>query len=351
MCVHSTHPYNAEPPPSALAGHLITPLDTFYVRDHGPIPDIDPVIWRLTVDGLVDRPLFITLEDLRTGFHERTMVATLQCAGNRRAGLLTVCDLAGEEPWGPGATSTASWTGVALKDVLARAGLRPQAAHIAFQGADVSGDTTPPQPFGGSIPIHKAVADEVLLAWAMNGEPLTPVHGAPLRVVVPGWIGARSVKWLTHVTARLTPSDNYYQAVAYRLLPAGAAVDDLAGIPLGPVPLNSAILSPVDGARVPPGPTEITGYAFNGDGRAVARVEISLDGGHDWRPATLRAASGPWAWRLWHVTADLPEGETVIAARAWDDAAATQPEDPHTVWNPKGYVNTSWHRVTVACGA
>ncbi|MEO3809468.1 sulfite oxidase [Sphaerisporangium sp. B11E5] len=351
MRVHGTHPYNAEPPPSALAGQVITPLDAFYARDHGRVPVVDPAAWRLTVDGLVERPLELTLDDLRAGFPERTVVATLQCAGNRRAGLLAVRDIPGEDPWGPGATSTASWTGAGLRDVLARAGLTPDAAHIAFQGCDVSTEMSPPQPFGGSVPVIKATAPEVLLAWAMNGEPLPPVHGAPLRVVVPGWIGARSVKWLTRVTARATPSDNYYQAVAYRLLPADPGMNGRAeAITLGPVALNSAILSPGDGARLAPGRTEITGYAYTGGGRAVARVEVSLDGGSTWHPADLGTSPGPWAWRHWRATADLPEGRTTIAVRAWDDAAATQPEDPRTVWNPKGYANTSWHRVTVTCG-
>ncbi|MFC6081185.1 sulfite oxidase [Sphaerisporangium aureirubrum] len=348
MRVHHAHPYNAEPPPAVLAEQVITPVDAFYVRDHAAVPAVDLGAWRLTVDGLVERELELSLADLRTGFPERTVVATLQCAGNRRAGLLGVRDIPGEDPWGPGATSTAVWSGTGLADVLTRAGLRAGAAHIAFQGCDVSMEVSPPQPYGGSVPLAKAVAPEVLLAWEMNGEPLPPVHGAPLRVVVPGWIGARSVKWLTRITALAEPSGNYYQAIAYRMLPAVPGPDP-DGIPLGPVPLNSAILRPGDGDRLAPGPTEVAGYAYTGGGRAVARVEVSLDGGTTWQRADLGSPAGPWAWRHWRATARLPAGETTIAVRAWDDAAATQPESPRSVWNPKGYANTSWHRVTVTC--
>ncbi|MFB9676288.1 sulfite oxidase [Streptosporangium vulgare] len=352
MVVHGTDPYNAEAPPGALADQIITPLDTFYSRNHGPVPDLDPGSWRLTVDGLVERPLTLSLEDLRSGFPELSLVATLQCAGNRRAGLVEVRDIPGEDPWGPGATSTARWSGVGLAGVLARAGLLPEAAHIAFAAPDVSRLADPAQPYGGSIPVAKAVGGDVLLAWAMNDRPLSPLHGAPLRVVVPGWIGARSVKWLQRVTAREEPSDNYFQATAYRLLPpeadpAKAGPGD--GISLGPVVLNTAILSPGDGDRLRPGLTRITGYAYAGDGRTVARVDVSLDGGDSWIQADLGEQAGPWAWRHWHTTAELGEGETVIAARAWDSCGATQPDSARDVWNPKGYANTSWSRVRVTC--
>ncbi|MEV7969960.1 sulfite oxidase [Sphaerisporangium sp. NPDC088356] len=352
MVVHTARPYNAEPPPGALAGQAITPIDTFYCRNHGSIPDLDAAAWRLTVDGLVDRPLTLSLDELRASFPERTLVATLQCAGNRRAGFLTVRDIPGEDPWGPGATSTASWTGVSLADVLASAGLRPEAAHVAFAAPDVSERSGPPEPYGGSITVAKATAGEVLLAWAMNGRPLPPAHGAPLRVVVPGWIGARSVKWLQRVTAQAEPSCNYFQAVAYRVLPAEADPDRAKpgeGISLTSVALNCAILRPADGDRLHPGPVEITGYAYAGDDRAVARMDVSLDEGRTWLQAGLDPPDGPWAWQHWRITVELPEGEAAITARAWDTTGATQPEYPGHLWNPKGYANNSWDRVAVSC--
>ena len=181
------------------------------------------------------------------------MTATLQCAGNRRAGLIAIRDIPGESPWGPGATGTATWTGVALADVLALAGPRRDAAHVGFEGADFCPEARPAQRFGGSIPLDKARRPEVLLAWAMNGEPLPPVHGAPLRVVVPGYIGARSVKWLERIEVRSTPWAGYFQHVAYRLLPEDGTPGPGAGMPLGLVALNSDVLSPADGETVAAG--------------------------------------------------------------------------------------------------
>ena len=207
------------------------------------------------------------------------MTATLQCAGNRRAGLIAIRDIPGEAPWGPGATGTATWTGVALADVLALAGPLREAAHVGFDGADLCSEAKPAQRFGGSIPLDKACRPEVLLAWAMNGEPLPLVHGAPLRVVVPGYIGARSVKWLERIEVRSSPWQGYFQHVAYRLLPEDGTPGPGAGMPLGLVALNSDVLSPADGDTVAAGPVEVRGYAFAGGERHVARVDVSLDGG------------------------------------------------------------------------
>ena len=205
MVVHEADPFNAEPPPGALAGEVLTGLDSFYSRNHGPIPDLDMQTWQLSVDGSVETPLVLSLARLRERFSEQTLTATMQCAGNQRAGFFEVRDIPGEAPWGPGATSTAEWTGVRLSDVLTAAGIQSAAAHVAFTAPDVSQLPSPPQTYGASIPVAKAMAGETLLAWAMNGQPLTPLHGAPLRVVVPGWIGARSVKWVQRITAQRQP--------------------------------------------------------------------------------------------------------------------------------------------------
>ncbi|MFF8592327.1 sulfite oxidase [Streptomyces sp. NPDC015220] len=352
MVVHEREPFNAEPPRAALAGRRRTPVDAFYSRNHGPIPDIEPAAWRLRVDGLVTRALELSLKDLRGQFETVEVQATLQCAGNRRAGLVAVRDIPGEDPWGPGATSTACWSGVRLADVLDAAGLRPQAAHIAFEAPDVSRLADPPQPYGSSIPTAKALGPEVLLAWAMNGGPLPRVHGGPLRALVPGWIGARSVKWLTHVTARAQPSGNYFQAVAYRVLPAEAdprQPGPADGISLGPITLNCDFLYPDDGAHLPPGETGITGYALAGDDRTVARVDVSLDGGRSWRQAALDRPDSPWTWQHWRTTLVLPVGDTEVIARAWDCTGAVMPESPVHLWNPKGYANNSWARIRVLC--
>jgi sulfite oxidase len=350
MVVHEADLFNAEPPPGALAGEVLTGLDSFYSRNHGPIPDLDMQTWQLSVDGLVETPLVLSLAQLRQRFSEHTLTATMQCAGNQRAGFFEVRDIPGEAPWGPGATSTAEWTGVRLADVLTAAGIQSAAAHVAFTAPDVSQLPSPPQTYGASIPARKAMAAETLLAWAMNGQPLTPVHGAPLRVVVPGWIGARSVKWVQRITAQREPSDNYFQAVAYRLLPpevdptqAGAG----DGLSLGAIALNCAILSPADRAEVVAGTLQIAGYAFAGEDRGVARVDVSVNGGTNWVQADLVSQPSEWAWCQWQVTMQIPPGEVELVARAWDTTAALQPESAAHLWNPKGYVNNSWPRIHV----
>ncbi|MCW2718515.1 sulfite oxidase [Pseudonocardia sp.] len=339
MVVHDKEPFNAEPPPGALAGRPLTPVEAFYSRNHGSFPDLAPATWQLRVDGLVDRGLVLSLADLHQRFSPRTEVATLVCAGNRRAELMAVRDIPGQVPWGPATISTAEWTGVSLADVLAAAGPAPGAAHVAFLAPDISPAVD--QPYGSSIPLTKACSGEVLLAWEMNGEPLPPVHGGPVRVVVPGYIGARSVKWVQQVTVQAEPSDNYFQAEDYRLLPPDAEPAPGRGISLGPLVLTSAILSPDDGSRVAAGPTEVAGYALAGEGRSIARVDVSLDGGRTWVQAAVEDPPSPWAWQLWRTTVVLPAGPAEITARAWDDTGATQPDSPASVWNPSGYDNTS----------
>jgi len=350
MIVHETDPYNAEPACAALAGRMLTPLDSFYARNHGPVPLIDPEQWRLAVDGLVEHDLELSLDDLRRRFTSLTLTATLQCAGNRRSGLLKVRDIPGEHPWGSGATSTAAWTGARLADVLRAARPREQAAYVAFAAPDISADADPPQPYGGSITLQKALAGEVLLAWAMNGQPIPAVHGAPVRVVVPGYIGARSVKWVERITVAAVPSGNYFQARAYRLLPAEADPRTAGpgdGLPLAAIAVNADILRPDEGAILGSGSVHVTGYAFAGDDRGIARVDISVDGGRSWRQADLGEDAGPWAWRVWRTVIDVAPGETEIIARAWDTSAAAQPESPVHLWNPKGYVNNSWARLHI----
>jgi sulfite oxidase len=347
VIVHETEPFNAETGLAALAEGPLTATDAFYVRGHGPVPEIDAAGWRLHVDGLVERPLDLSLTTLREAFQARDVTATLQCAGNRRAGLVAIRDIPGEAPWGPGATGTATWTGIALSDVLALARPLRDACHVGFQGADLCGEMLPAERFGGSIPLDKACRPEVLLAWAMNGEPLAPVHGAPLRVVVPGYIGARSVKWLERIDVRAAPWEGYFQHVAYRLLPEDGTPGPGAGMPLGLVALNADVLSPADGATLAAGPVEVRGYAFAGGERHVERVDVSLDGSATWSQAEFLDDLGPWAWRHWRITVELAPGEHEIVARAWDSSAATQPEDEAALWNPKGYVNNARPRVRV----
>ena len=345
LIVHEAEPFNAETPAALLAASSRTPVDAFYVRGHGAIPQLDPDDWRLRVGGLVRRELELDLAELRGGrFEVRDVVATLQCAGNRRAGLVAVRDIPGEAPWGPGATGTACWRGVALADVLASAGVTDAATHVAFVGADHCDGAEPPQAYGASIALHKALGAEVLLAWEMNGAPLPAAHGAPLRVIVPGFIGARSVKWLERIEVRHAPWRGWFQDTAYRLLAPEQHPGAGVGMALGEVALNADILVPADGKQLSPGRTEVRGYAFAGGDRRVARVDVSLDAGSTWRQAALDEDLGRWAWRLWRIDLELALGEHELCVRAWDSASATQPEQAAHVWNPKGYVNNAWGR-------
>ena len=353
MIVHEDDPYNAEPPPEALAGAQLTPVDVFYGRNHGDIPDIDARAWRLEVAGLVDLPGRWSLRELQDRFPLRRVVATLQCAGARRAGLAAVREIPGETPWGSGAISTAEWGGVRLRDVLDAAGVQDSATDVSFWAPDVSRIPEPPESYGSSIPLRKALGEEVLLAWEMNGEPLPRVHGGPVRVLVPGFIGARSVKWVTGITVTDEPSDNYFQRSAYRLLPAEADPERAGpgeGLMLSSVALNCDFLTPADGSHHPAGPLRVAGYAFAGDDREIARVDVSRDGGTTWRQARLEDHRSPWDWTLWHIDIELPVGRTELVVRAWDTTGATQPEDPGPLWNPKGYINSAWGRLAIHGG-
>ena len=308
-------PLNAEPPADLLAAHDRTPADLFYVRSHGPTPLLAAAAHRVVVDGLVERPLDLSLGELLAIGPVRTVTATLQCAGNRRRELLAVRAIDGEIPWGPTVIGTATWSGVALADVLAAAGPRGAAAHVELLGAERDAEGVH---FGGSVPLEKAVSPEVLLAHTMNGAPLAPEHGAPLRAVVPGYIGARSVKWLTRIRVLDAPSANHYHASAYRLYPP--YVDDPASCPdagtvLGELPVNAAILGPEDGAVLPAGAIEVCGYAITGGSATVARVDVTADGGATWTSAELLGEENRWAWRRWRAVLVPAAGRGASSAR------------------------------------
>jgi sulfite oxidase len=201
--------------------------------------------------------------------------------------------------------------------------------------------------------LSKAMSEEVLLAWEMNSEPLPRVHGGPVRVIVPGYIGARSVKWVTAIRVQPVPSENYFQALDYRILPPEADPDTTApgeGISLSSLPLNCDILCPGDDEEIPAGPLTIRGWALAGDGRGIGRVDVSLDGGNTWRQADLQAATSRWAWRLWSLTVEAQQGPMSLTARAWDDTGVTQPESPAPLWNPRGYGNNAWAHINVSAG-
>ncbi len=348
--VHDAQPFNAEPPLVVLRRDFLTPGEFFFSRNHGSIPRVGPEGYRLAVGGLVDRPLSLSMEELR-GLPRREVTAVLQCAGNRRDGLMEVAEIPGETPWGAGAIGNARWAGVSLREVLSAAGVGNGAQHAAFSGLDEVEGEDGSFNYGGSIPLEKALGPEVLLAYEMNGEPLPYEHGFPLRVVAPGYYGARSVKWLSAVTLLETPSDNHFQASEYKLFPPNATEEtaDLSeGLMLGEMQVNAVICEPGQGETASAGRVAVRGYAVAGGGRGVERVDVSADAGRTWIQAELgEGANEPWAWTFWEATIDLGPGEHRVVARAVDSSASTQPAAAGEVWNFKGYANNSWHGVGV----
>jgi sulfite oxidase len=352
LIVRAGDPFNAGPPPHLLARHWVTPTELFFVRSHGSVPEPDAAAYRLVVRGGAAGPLSLSLDDLRR-LPRQTVTATLQCAGNRRREMLALRDIPGEVPWDLEAISQGEWGGISLGHVLELAGIRPGVAHVAFTGLDEVERRGRRFGFGASIPLDKALGPEVLLADEMNGAPLTPLHGAPLRLVVPGTIGARSVKWLGEIVLQAEPSDNYFQAVAYQHFPpevdATTAVEG-TGRMLDELFVSAAICSPAAGASLPAGPTTVSGYAVGQGGQLVERIEVSADGGWTWAEAALRGVRRLWAWQLWSATVRLEPGRQTLVARAFDCAGHTQPADVSATWNYKGYMNNAWHRVEVQVG-
>lgn len=352
MIVRSETPYNAEPPLGRLRASSTTARPDFYVRSHGNIPALDKSKHRLHVDGRVGTPLDITMAELRAQFPRRTVTAVMQCAGNRRADMQLVRPTSGD-PWAPGAIGNAEWTGVALADVLRTAGAETDPSfHVAFDACDeVEMPKVGRFTYGASIPIAKAMSPEVLLAYSMNGEPLAPEHGYPLRVVVPGFAGVRSPKWLTAITVQDKPSNNHMQQQDYKLVPPDVTeetVDWAKGVTIYDMPLNSAICEPASHAQLRAGSVILRGYAI-ATARDIVRVDVSIDGGRTWKQAELaHNADAPWSWTFWSATLDLAKGEHELTVRAWDSAGQTQPALPDDTWNFKGYLSAAWHRVHVS---
>lgn len=342
--------YNSGPPPELLRQDFITPKELFFTRNHGAVPVVDPAAYRFTVSGLVERPLQLDLHTLQTALPRRTAAATMACAGLRRDELMVYRPIPGEVAWGAEPVSNGIWTGAPLRDVLMMAGPKPGASHVEFLGLDQVERHGRRFAFGGSIPLDKALSQEVLLAFEMNGEPLPPVHGFPLRAVVPGCIGARSVKWLSEIIVTEAPSENYFQAHAYKTFPPEIGPDTVqweSGFMLHDLPLNSVIWEPLPGARVSAGNVTVRGWAMASGGDLVDRVEVSPDGGRTWVQAELTERGTRWTWCFWSVQVPLAAGRHTLVARATDSSGRVQPEKVDGIWNFKGYMNNAWHRVDV----
>lgn len=339
---------SARPPdyetPVALLDSFITPVDRFYVRCHLPVPEeTDPQRWSLRVEGDVDSPVSLSPADLRA-LPAITTTVTLECAGNGRA--FFVPPVAGIQ-WTKGAVGTARWTGARLADVLARAGVRSSARFVHMAGADRPLGTMPP--FVRQVPIEKAIHPDTVIAYEMNGQPIPPVHGGPLRAIIPGWEGAYSMKWLNHLRASTTASDNFWVATAYRYpvrrVSPGAAVDAKDMAPLTGLVVKSLITTPHDGATIVSGPIAVGGFAWAGEAD-VARVDISVDHGASWQPAALVGEQQRYSWRRFEHTFTAGRSASyLILSRATDTSGNVQPAVSH--WNPSGYLWNQYDAVRV----
>jgi DMSO/TMAO reductase YedYZ molybdopterin-dependent catalytic subunit len=338
LVVHRAHPLNCETSLPALVGGVVMPNASFYVRNHFQIPKLDAAVWRLSVRGLVDRPLSLSLRDL-CNMPSQTRVVTLECAGNGRSQLDP--RVKGEQ-WNFGAVSTAEWTGVPLVEVLDRAGVRPGAQEVLFRGTDsgtVDGISESIH-FERSLGIDDARGAEVLLAYAMNGQSLPVQHGYPLRVIVPGWYAVASVKWLAAIDVMGEAFQGHYQTGAYfyEWQRDGRAVRE----PVTLQRVRSLITEPEADAEIQRGEVAVRGIAWSG-AAPITRVDLSVNGG-PWQDARLVGERKRHSWQWWEFFLRVDEPGTMeIRARAADMASRTQPEAPD--WNRLGYGNNAIHNI------
>ncbi len=344
LITRAADPVNLEMPFSSLRD-VITPNELFYVRCHLPIPKIEVAGWRLQVEGLVANSLELSLDEIRQLPHQ-TVTATMECAGNGRSYLAP--KVKGVQ-WDIGAVGNVVWRGVWLRDVLERAGLQAHATTIVLEGADRGEIKEPPRPpgkirYARSLPRAKAT-DNVLLAFEMNGEPISTEHGFPLRAVVPGWFGMASVKWLQRIIATDRPFGGYYETLDYTYWETIDGNEQL--IPLAEMRVKAQIARPLPDEVLLSGSTvRVQGAAWAGE-NAVAKVELSTDGGATWNEATLSGEATKYAWRFWEYEWQTPSAPAKheLIARAFDVAGNGQP--PERVPGYGSYMVNHWLRVPV----
>jgi DMSO/TMAO reductase YedYZ molybdopterin-dependent catalytic subunit len=338
------YPLDAETPLDLLTTYL-TPNDLFFVRHHWNPTFPDASTWRLTVDGEVERPLALSLSDLKA-MPRASATCVLQCAGNGRS--LHRPIVPGVQ-WKYGAVGNAKWTGVRVRDVLEKAGLKAGARHLHTFGTDKPPEKVPP--FHRSVELDK-IREDGVIAFEMNGEPLPQAHGGPARLVVPGWAGDHWMKWLDRISPQAAPQTGFYMDTAYRYPKTpgepGVAFKPDEMTPVTELFVKSNITESPAAARVGKAAT-IRGFAFSG-APDVAKVEVTDDGGATWSPATLGKEHDPHAWRLWSF-AYTPKnsGRVTLHARATDSRGSVQPKN--AVWNQSGYLYNAWPSADVEVSA
>jgi DMSO/TMAO reductase YedYZ molybdopterin-dependent catalytic subunit len=321
----------------------LTPTGLHYLLIHYDIPDLDPATFSLSVTGRVDRPVRLDLAALQAR-PRVTHRVTLECAGNGRA-LLDPRPIS--QPWLTEAVGTAEWTGTPLAPLLRDAGVDPAAVEVVFTGADHGIERGVEQDYQRSLPVAEALRPEVLLAYEMNGAPLPPQHGAPLRLVAPGWYGMAHVKWLREIAVVETPFEGFQNAVAYRLRQRadepGEPVTRMAPRALVRPPGFPDFMSRTRGLAA--GPCRPEGRAWSGVA-PVSTVEVTTDGGRSWDRASIEPGDGPpWQWRRWWYEWYAEPGHHVLSARATDEDGRTQPLTQ--AWNRGGFANNLVQRVPV----
>src|SRR5258705_3059912 len=322
--------------PLEVLREAVTPIGLHYLLIHYDIPQVDAGPWRLDVDGRVGTELSLDLDALR-GLPSREVVATMECAGNGGPGLEP---RPVSQPWLLEAVGTGRWRGTALRDLLEQATVEPDATEVLFTGLDRGIEGGEEQFFQRSLSLADAREPDVLLAYEVNGVPLPPQHGFPLRLLVPGWYGMTNVKWLTRITLLNEPFTGYQQARGYRL----RQTDEDAGEPLSRIYPRALMVPPgipefmTRERTMPAGKVTLEGRAWSGHA-PVAAVEVSTDGGASWQDARLDPPElGRWAWRRWSYDWNaVDRGRHVLACRARDEDGNVQPADQR--WNAGGYAN------------
>jgi DMSO/TMAO reductase YedYZ molybdopterin-dependent catalytic subunit len=343
MIVRSQRFLDLEMPPE-FATTFLTPVPHFFVRNHMHEPStIDADTWKLNISGLVDKPLTLSLADLRK-LESHTVVNTLECAGNGRS--FQVPHVPGVQ-WGVGAVGTAKFSGPRLADVLHRAGVQASGKHVMFHGLDEVPGKVPP--FIRSIPLEKAQDENTLIAIEMNGAPLTRHHGFPARTLVPGWVGAASCKWLQEIKVLEKEFEGNFMNPGYRFPNnpgrPGDPVKPEDMHPLTALTVKSLIATPSDNAHLKSRSLHVQGTAWAGEADIV-KVELSIDGGTTWQPAELGKDHAKYAWRLWNWKWKAPKaGEYTILSRATDSTGRVQPQT--AFWNPSGYLYNAYGQVTI----
>jgi sulfite oxidase len=351
--VINERPYDWGTPLDELSGKQNTPNRVFFIRSHmGPPNTVDSRAFTLSIDGLVNKPLHLTMADLKK-MEKVEVPAVLQCAGNSRwfygVAYAKVSHPAGAQ-WKYGGVGNARWGGVRVRDVLAKAGVKTNAKFATNFGLDNPVFPSTPK-FIRGIELAKLMDPDTILAYEMNGETLPYYHGFPLRLLVPGWAADHSVKWFTSMTLTDTMTDNFWTSAGYRypnkIGPPGVGVKPAKEHPVTAINVKSIVTSPTGDTKIKTGGfVKVEGFAWSGDGAYVTRVEISTDGGHSWRDAVLGSNVGKFAWRSF-TYAWMPNasGRATVLARAHDNKGAVQPRI--SPWNPGGYLWNAIQRIDV----